>query len=451
MKVAALIPAAGSPGTLATTAFTGAVVEGLVASGVQTRVVGLTAEPSEWLPRALGDVPASAPWLPPTRLGPHAISEAKRRGVFNASPCDAPTGVIRWKREMLLERELEAFTGDDSGLVLYVDARSLDLMSIVLRVARRRAWRTVALSNEALIDRLIEPSTRDAYVSLVNACASGIWCVSEHLAAFWRSRGVAPERIFVAPLITQRSNFDATCPPPREASAVYVGNLAHEEIDQLLTIAPEVARRVPGFSLRLYGDAAEPVRAALLERVALAGLEGVVSIEPAMLPNDVPGILATADVLLLPRSAGEFSDAGFPNKIGEYLASGRPAVVTAVGDIPKHLADGVHARVVPPGRPIEFAQAVVDLLSSTETADAIGAAGRELAAGLFSSEVVARNLLAFIEPLPRPQPGAERAHLARSVLTPDGELVRRDLRRIRRRLGLLPAVSDPGAAPQSGL
>ena len=441
MKVVALIPATGSPGTLATTAFTSAVVEGLTANGVQARVVGLTAEPSEWRPRALGAVQASAPWLPPTRLHPSAISEAKHRGVFNASSCDASIGVIRWKRELLLERELEVVADDDPEVILYADTRSLELLRIVLRVAQRRTWRTVVLSNEALLDRLIEPSTRDAYIDLVAGCASGIWCVSEHLASFWRSKGVASERIFLAPLITQGSNFRTVLAPPSVYSAVYVGNLAHEEITQLLEVAKGVAQRLPGFSLRLYGDSSKAVRAALLQRITLAGLDGVVEVESAVLPEEVPGVLATADVVLLPRSRGEFSDAGFPNKVGEYLASGRPVVVTAVGDIPKYLTDGVHARVVAPDRPTDFAQAVVELLRSPEAADAMGTAGRQRALELFSSVVVAERLVVFIESLPAAVPcagttSAGKTHLSRSLLTADGELVRRDLRRIRRWLGL---------------
>ena len=448
MKVVALIPAAGSPGTLATTSFASAVAEGLTANGVQTRVVGLTAEPTEWRPRALGAIPASAPWLPPTRLAPSAIAEAKHRGVFDASPCDASTGVIRWKRELLLERELEILAQDDPEMVLYADTRSLELLRIVLRIAQRRTWRVVVLSNEALIDRLIEPTTRDAYIGLVAGCSSGIWCVSEHLASFWRSKGVASERIFVAPLITQDSNFRTVLAPPRVYSAVYVGNLAHEEVAQLLKVATEVEQRLPGFTLRLYGDSPKSVRAELLQRIALAGLDAVVRVESAVLPEEIPGTLATADVVLLPRSSGEFSDAGFPNKLGEYLASGRPVVVTAVGDIPKYLTDGVHARIVAPDRPTEFAQAAVELLRSPEAADAMGTAGRQRAMELFSSAVVAERLVEFIESLPTMLPcagtmSAGGTHISRSLLTADGELVRRDLRRIRRWVGLQPAIPAP--------
>lgn len=448
MKVAALIPATGSPGTLATTAFTCALVEGLAANGVQARVVGLTAEPSEWRPDALGECPASGPWLPPTRLRLSDALEAKRRGVFDASNCDASIGVIRWKRELLLERELDLVAGDDPDVVLYADTRSLELMRIVLRIAQRRAWRVVVLSNEALIDRLIEPSTRDAYVALVAGCASGIWCVSEHLASFWRSRGVAPERIVLAPLITQDANFRAASAPPRAGSAVYLGNLAHEEIARLLTVAKDVSQLLPGFSLRLYGDSSEAVRAELLQRIVRDRLEEVVQIEPSVVPADVPDVLATADVLLLPRSSGEFSDAGFPNKVGEYLASGRPVVVTAVGDIPKYLTDGVHARVVAPDRPADFTQAVVELLRSPEVADAMGVAGRQRALELFSSAVVAERLVAFIESLPAVLPCSGAApsgstYLWRSLLSPDGEVIRRDLRRIRRRLGLMPSIPSP--------
>ena len=56
--------------------------------------------------------------------------------------------------------------------------------------------------------------------------------------------------------------------------------------------------------------------------------------------------LRTARVLALPRPAGSFSQAGLPTKVAEYLASGRPVVVTAVGDLPLYLRDGVDAYLV---------------------------------------------------------------------------------------------------------
>ena len=53
--------------------------------------------------------------------------------------------------------------------------------------------------------------------------------------------------------------------------------------------------------------------------------------------------MLAAHVLVLPRAAGVFSQAGLANKLGEYLVSGRPVVVTATGDVPLYLEDGVSA------------------------------------------------------------------------------------------------------------
>ena len=60
--------------------------------------------------------------------------------------------------------------------------------------------------------------------------------------------------------------------------------------------------------------------------------------------------MLAAEVLVLPRAAGLFSQAGLANKLGEYLASGRPVVVTATGDVGLYLDDGVDAYLVDAGR-----------------------------------------------------------------------------------------------------
>src|SRR5262249_16551968 len=53
-------------------------------------------------------------------------------------------------------------------------------------------------------------------------------------------------------------------------------------------------------------------------------------------PADVPAFLLHADVLLLPHVTGAITDAMDPQKLYEYLASGRPIVATPVAGARDH-------------------------------------------------------------------------------------------------------------------
>jgi glycosyltransferase involved in cell wall biosynthesis len=62
--------------------------------------------------------------------------------------------------------------------------------------------------------------------------------------------------------------------------------------------------------------------------------------------NEVPKLLATCQILVLARKSGIFAEAGFPTKLGEYLACKKPIVITKVGDIPLYFKNNEHLILV---------------------------------------------------------------------------------------------------------
>ena len=84
--------------------------------------------------------------------------------------------------------------------------------------------------------------------------------------------------------------------------------------------------------------------------------------------DDVPGLLAAADVLALP-SRWE----GQPLILSEALRAGRPIVATDVGGVRDLAGDGA-ALLVPPGDPAAFAAAVLSVLDDRDLAARLSAA-----------------------------------------------------------------------------
>lgn len=420
VRIAILNTHAGAPGTLASTAFIGAITDGFMQAGVETRIVGLTQSESTWVPASLAPFQTGAPWLdvPPASLADNL--SAVRAGIMDGASTETATDTD-WYLELLLQRELENFAGGDRDLVVMVYPRVLRLLRMAARIVRRKGWKLLVFSTESLTDAQIDPDTRDEYVIEVVTQADGVWALSEYLVEYWKEKGLPEERIFINPPAVRQSAFRRSA-PPRASSAVYVGNLQHREVDYLLHVAESVHPSMPDFHLTVYGDATEERRRELSTAIDSLGLSGTVSIRPSVLPARIPETLVRADVLLLPRSKGEFSLAGFPNKLGEYLAAGRPVIVTAVGDIPRYLEDGVSAIFVEPDDCEAFASALVNVLSDMDLADRVGASGQLVAERISASTVVGRRLIDFIDELPRRGPlrVPMRTRIARVMLLTAG-------------------------------
>ena len=86
---------------------------------------------------------------------------------------------------------------------------------------------------------------------------------------------------------------------------------------------------------------------------------------------------------------------GFPTKLGEYLLTENPVVLTRVGDIPLFLRDGESAYIAEPGDEEEIASKMIEALTSPN-AQSIGMKGAEIAMQEFNSEIEAKKITDFI-------------------------------------------------------
>lgn len=113
--------------------------------------------------------------------------------------------------------------------------------------------------------------------------------------------------------------------------AMYMG--AHGAYNALGTLieTATILRGDPRFLFVLVGDGDE--KPALQQRVAAHGLANVMMLNPV--PRlESAALLSAADAFLLPNRKGDFFAGNLPNKLFDFLASGRPVVVAGVGETP---------------------------------------------------------------------------------------------------------------------
>lgn len=184
----------------------------------------------------------------------------------------------------------------------------------------------------------------------------------------------------------------------------YAGSLS-ETKDGVLTLIRAAARVSADLGpdlrvrIRVVGDHASPAgKAAQLESRAL-GMEDRVEFRGQVPHAEVPSLLAECHLLVLPRPVSRQATGGFPTKLAEYLATGRPVLTTAVGDIPRYLRDGETCLMAAPNDVDALARSLASAARDYDGARAIGARGRGLVERSFSAPMQASKVAEFLESL----------------------------------------------------
>ena len=108
-------------------------------------------------------------------------------------------------------------------------------------------------------------------------------------------------------------------------------------------------------------------------------------------------LLNDCDIFCMTRVNSKFANAGFPFKLGEFLASGKAVVATNVGDVSNYLFNDVNALVITPDSVDALVDALLILIEQPAKRQAIGAEARKTAEQFFDSETVGMKLLSIFQ------------------------------------------------------
>lgn len=108
--------------------------------------------------------------------------------------------------------------------------------------------------------------------------------------------------------------------------------------------------------------------------------------------KDFYSLLRDSDVLCMCRTESGFANAGFPFKLGEYLATGNPVICTKVSDVEYYL-DENDAYLIEPGKPQQITGALLSIVNDPDEARARGMKGLEKCRKFFSAETNGQILL----------------------------------------------------------
>jgi glycosyltransferase involved in cell wall biosynthesis len=111
--------------------------------------------------------------------------------------------------------------------------------------------------------------------------------------------------------------------------------------------------------------------------------------------EEIPDFLSNADVLALARPQSKQAEGGFPTKLGEYLATGKPVCVTNVGEIGYYLKDNESVFMAEPDSVNSFTDALKRALTYKNAIE-IGHKGRNVAFENFNKDIQTKKLYSFL-------------------------------------------------------
>jgi glycosyltransferase involved in cell wall biosynthesis len=238
------------------------------------------------------------------------------------------------------------------------------------------------------------PHNRGGYVTrwLEKRFATRVIMLYSGAARELASVGIPSQRIAVVPMGVDLQRFrpaehtNGLAPSPTRlimVARMFWGK-GHEP---LLEAVARLAGRYPRLRLLLVGDG--PLRSAIEAQIAELGLGDVVEVAGHVPNEQIPAVLRTAQVTVLPSyMPGE----AFPNTLLEGMATGLAAVGTRWVGIPDIIADGETGLIVEPRNVDDLAAAIERLVADPALAAEMGRKARCRAEQLFSAERIVHSI-----------------------------------------------------------
>ena len=224
-----------------------------------------------------------------------------------------------------------------------------------------------------------------------------IYVISRTLEKYFIENGIKESKISIINMFVDTTRFAAiTKSNCKEKYVAYCGvvSLDKDGVDILIEAFSKFVQRYNDYKLFIFGRGMNSEVIPQLKQLAKdCGVEDSVIFTGPIPYEDVPQKLKDARMLVLARPNNLQNQNGFPTKLGEYLSTENPVVVTKVGEIPLYIKDNVTGFLADPGNADSFALKMCEVVENYEHAIEVGKKGSLLAYNEFSYCVQVKKAL----------------------------------------------------------
>jgi glycosyltransferase involved in cell wall biosynthesis len=228
----------------------------------------------------------------------------------------------------------------------------------------------------------------------------GLFVISPSLNKYFVEEvGVNYKKVHTINMIVDLTRFKDLDFTTKSNTITYCGTISEQKdgISYLLKAFAVVSKKHEEISLTLIGPFEnETTKSNVLKLIKDLHIENKVVFLGKVSAENMPRILSDAKILALSRPDNKQAQYGFPTKLGEYLMTRRPVVITRVGDFDKYLNDKENVIFAKSDNVNDFAKKLLWTLDNYELAKEIGLKGSEAATNYFNYKIESQKVLKII-------------------------------------------------------
>jgi len=214
----------------------------------------------------------------------------------------------------------------------------------------------------------------------------GLTVITQNLYDYFRTVVKVKKPVIIVPMIVDVERFSDNLNRPDD-TIVFSGALddQKEGVSNLIKAFSIVVRKHKELTLDLYGKPSNPIQEAqYITLISALGISDKVRFFGYKTRDEMTHIYSKGKIFAFTRPPSLQATYGFSTKLGEYLATGRPVVVTKSGEIEKYLQDHKNAYLCEPN-PESIAEKLCEILDNYALALTVGNEGRSCALKYFNN------------------------------------------------------------------
>ena len=255
-------------------------------------------------------------------------------------------------------------------------------------IADERGW--LGRNTIGRLDDMLERRYRSESDALIVA--------TDHLRGLAISWGMAESRVLQMPA---GANPDLITPLDKEkarrefgvpagAPVIVYSGFSHFDLPYLSDVIGQLAILDPSVVLLMIGRRRLPRELAELQRSGTAKILSFGPVDYAAMGK----LLACGDLMFVPLPKRGLNLGRFPNRIGDYMAAGRPIVTNRGTDVGR-VVRGERIGIAADDSPKEMALAILELLEKPDLLESMGRRSRQMAETRYSWDRLADKLHRF--------------------------------------------------------
>jgi glycosyltransferase involved in cell wall biosynthesis len=201
--------------------------------------------------------------------------------------------------------------------------------------------------------------------------SDAIICPSNVTRDYIASLGLNRKLVTVIPNGVSASDFSPSPLPVRDGRVpvlLYIGTLADwQGLDIVIRALPKILEQ-QSVRLHIVGRGRSRQRKILSKQIRKLGVEGSVTVQPAIPHHEIPALIAESDICIAPLGLNDrnVTQGACPIKVLEYMAAGRPLLASNMPIVRELVREDMDALLFSPNDPNDLARQVITLLNDFE-------------------------------------------------------------------------------------